>query len=648
MKHLIMGTAGHIDHGKTSLVKALSGFDCDTHPEEKQRGITIHLGFTHVRLNEELDIGIVDVPGHKAFVNTMISGVSGIDFVILIIAADSGIMPQTREHLQIMQMLNIQKGLIVINKIDLADQEMTDLLDEELIDFTADTFLENCPIIKTSAKTGFGIEELKSAIISLTTDIQSKSEKGIFRQYIDRIFQVKGFGTVVTGTVLSGLLKSNDRLFILPDKKELKIKRLERYAQEVDLIQAGDRASINLAGIDSTSLQKGMLLSSRVYESTNRIDVRLQLFDQVKELPLWSHVLFISGTNEVPAKIHLIDKNTLKPSESAYAQIHLSKPLPLVYQDTFIIRNSSSDISLGGGRIIDAQPLHHRRRTEKLKSWLKILAEGDLTHTVLLNAQKYIYPVSLSEIAEKLALDYKTLLSLELVPSNDNQLKLIIKDEPYFWLKHQLDRYKSRFQRHLQTWHKSNPFDKMGKTIEELLAVFHEYPTEYKTTAAMWVIKSLTELDLIEKRDNTYALKSHKVAFTSETNKALQWTETFIRHCNMQTPLWSEMSRKAKYQNINEKVLKQLLTYLVRKKKAYYIEESYIYYKVVDENRLKLLQYLNEHPEGITVSIYRDLINGNRKICLLLLAIFDIEGIVRRDGDYRFITEKGKQILENG
>jgi len=188
----------------------------------------------------------------------------------------------------------------------------------------------------------------------------------------------------------------------------------------------------------------------------------------------------------------------------------------------------------------------------------------------------------------------------------------------------------------------------MGKTIEELLAVFHEYPTEYKTTAAMWVIKSLTELDLIEKRDNTYALKSHKVAFTSETNKALQWTETFIRHCNMQTPLWSEMSRKAKYQNINEKVLKQLLTYLVRKKKAYYIEESYIYYKVVDENRLKLLQYLNEHPEGITVSIYRDLINGNRKICLLLLAIFDIEGIVRRDGDYRFITEKGKQILENG
>ncbi|MBP7563219.1 MAG: selenocysteine-specific translation elongation factor, partial [Candidatus Cloacimonetes bacterium] len=306
MKHLIMGTAGHIDHGKTSLVKALSGFDCDTHPEEKQRGITIHLGFTHVRLNEELDIGIVDVPGHKAFVNTMISGVSGIDFVILIIAADSGIMPQTREHLQIMQMLNIQKGLIVINKIDLADQEMTDLLEEELIDFTADTFLENCPIIKTSAKTGFGIEELKSAIISLTTDIQSKSEKGIFRQYIDRIFQVKGFGTVITGTVLSGLLRSNDRLFILPDKKELKIKRLERYAQEVDLIQAGDRASINLAGIDSTSLQKGMLLSSRVYESTNRIDVRLQLFDQVKELPLWSHVLFISGTNEVPAKIHLI------------------------------------------------------------------------------------------------------------------------------------------------------------------------------------------------------------------------------------------------------------------------------------------------------------------------------------------------------
>ncbi|MDX9977331.1 MAG: selenocysteine-specific translation elongation factor [Candidatus Cloacimonadales bacterium] len=645
MKHIIMGTAGHIDHGKTSLIRALSGQDCDTHPEEKQKGITIHLGFSHLKLNDELDIGIIDVPGHRNFVNTMIAGANGIDFVLFIIAADSGIMPQSREHLQIMQMLNIKKGIVVVNKIDLADNELLELLELELLELTENTFLENCPIVHVSAKNGMGIEQLKQEIIKLSDNIQEKSNKGVYRQYIDRIFSVKGFGTVITGTVLSGNLSKNESVYLLPGKENIKIKRLERHGDEVDTIQAGDRASINLTGLDNKEYKKGMLLSSLLYDSTNLIDVELNLFEDATALSLWSQTLFISGSTEASARVHLLDKDKLLPGEKAFAQIHLDRYIPVVYNDSFIIRKSSGDITLGGGRIIDAQPLHHRRRTEKMKLALKKLAEGNLENTIFLTAEKHIYPISLKDVAFMLALNYKELQGLTLSSDNDNQIILKENDELFFWLKTQLKRYYHRVKRHIQSWHKNNPFDTTGKTFEELLALF-EYPKERKPAAANWTIKALLEDEIIEKRENTYALTTHKVTFTVETNKALQWTENFIRQSSMKTPLWSEMSHKSKYQGIDDKLLQQLLTYLVRKNKAYYIEESYIHYTIVDKCRIILLKYLFEHKEGITVSIFRDLVDGNRKICLLMLAIFDIEGIIRRDGDYRYITEKGKRILE--
>ncbi|HPY97153.1 MAG TPA: selenocysteine-specific translation elongation factor [Candidatus Cloacimonadota bacterium] len=645
MKHLIMGTAGHIDHGKTSLIRALSGQDCDTHPEEKQKGITIHLGFSHLKINDELDIGIIDVPGHKNFINTMIAGANGIDFVLLIIAADSGIMPQTREHLQVMQMLKVNKGIIVINKIDLADDELLEILELELVEFTENTFLDNSPIVKVSAKDGTGIDELKDEIAKLSEGIQEKSKQGIYRQYIDRLFSVKGFGTVITGTVLSGRLHNTDTLYLLPEKESIKIKRLERHGLEVTEIQAGDRASINLTGLDNKEYKKGMLLSSMPYDSTNLIDVELNLFANSTDLPLWSQTLFVSGSAEASAKIHLLDKDKLKPGETAFAQIHLDRYIPVVYNDSFIIRKSSGDITLGGGRVIDAQPLHHRRRTEKMKGALKKLAEGDLRSTIKLTAEKHIFPISLKDISFKLALNYNEIKDIDFNDENDYQVNYKDNNDLYFWLQPQLTRYYNRVRRHIQSWHKNNPYDPNGKTFDELLALF-EYPKDKKQVAVNWVINTLINDEIVEKRENTYAITNHKVVFTVETNKALQWIENFIKQSKMKTPLWSEMCQKSKYQGIDDKLLKHLLTYLVRRGKAYYIEESYIYYKIVDNCRVTLLQYLYEHKEGITVSTFRDLINGNRKICLLLFAIYDIEGIVRREEDYRFITEKGRRFLE--
>lgn len=646
MKHLIMCTAGHIDHGKTSIIKALTGFDCDTHKEEKQRGITIHLGFTHLKINDELDISIIDVPGHKNFVNTMISGANGIDFVLLIIAADSGIMPQTREHIQIMQALGIKKGIVVVNKIDLVSSDLLQLLEEDIQDFLKDTFLENSDIVYVSAKNNVGVDLLKQQIFLLADSLNSANTNGLFRQYIDRSFQVKGFGTVITGTVLSGVYNINEPLFLLPKNKEVKIRRIEKHAHEVSRIQKGDRASINLMNVDQNDLEKSALLSSVPYDFSSLVDAEIKLFVDTKDLPIWTQAYLISGTFEAQVKIHLIDKDTIKGGEKALVQIHLEKKSPLIYNDIFILRSSDGERSLGSGRVIDNHPLHHRRRTEKLISSLKKLAIADDTFLYAYSALKKIFPVSVSEIQHELLknnleqmIDFNSLPE-ELIVSELNQ-------STYLWHMAQYNRYSNRLIRSLQTWHKNNPLDKNGKTLDELSGLFKDYPLDKKNIAAKWIIQQLTKQNIIEKRENTFSLKSHKVVFSVQMNQALQWLETFIKNCRMQTPLMSEMLHKSKYHGIDEKFLKQLLTYLLRKKKVYYVDDNYIYAPIVDQCRIKLMQYLTDHTEGITVSAFRDLIDGNRKIALLLLAIFDIEAIVRRDGDYRFITEKGKEYLLN-
>ncbi|HOB72167.1 MAG TPA: selenocysteine-specific translation elongation factor, partial [bacterium] len=235
MKHLIMGTAGHIDHGKTALVKALTNIECDTHSEEKKRGITIHLGFAHMALPDGGNLGIVDVPGHKDFIHTMVGGASGIDFVLLTVAADSGIMPQTREHIRIMNILKIKKGIIAITKSDLADEEIIELVKEDVAEFVKESFLENAPVITVSAKTGAGIEELKKLIFKTVERIENRPEKGVFRMFVDRIFSVSGFGTVVTGSVLSGCVKTGDTVYLIPGKgDELRVRRIEKHGAEVN------------------------------------------------------------------------------------------------------------------------------------------------------------------------------------------------------------------------------------------------------------------------------------------------------------------------------------------------------------------------------------------------------------------------------
>ncbi len=363
MKHIIIGTAGHIDHGKTALIKAMTNIDCDTHKEEKIRGITINLGFSYLSLPNGESAGIIDVPGHKDFINTMVSGACGIDLVLLVIAADSGIMPQTVEHANIIKALGITKGIVALTKTDLVDDELIEMARYEISDFLDKTSIKDAEIIGVSSVTSSGIDKLINTIYKYIQEIEEKGSKGLFRMYIDRIFTVKGHGIVVTGSVLGGNIKIGQDIYLLPGiNQKLRIRSIERHGQSVDGVIAGDRAAINLTGLKNEDFKRGMIISDRQLYETKLLDAAISLFETSPPLPLWSNIIFISGTFESQARMHLLDKENLNAGDEAIIQIHLSKPGILLNSDRFIIRNSSGDITLGGGYVIDAAPLHHKKR----------------------------------------------------------------------------------------------------------------------------------------------------------------------------------------------------------------------------------------------------------------------------------------------
>ena len=648
-----MGTAGHVDHGKTALIKALTGIDCDTHPEEKLRGITINLGFAHIDFPDGISIGIVDVPGHRDFINTMISGACGIDFVMLVIAADSGVMPQTVEHLHIMQMLGIKSGLIALTKADLADEEMLMIVEEDIKELVRDTFLDGCPIFKVSSKTGNGIDELKDFLAHPPTPSLREGEKthpsNSFRIFIDRIFSAAGFGTVVTGSVLSGRLKKDDKVFLLPAEKELRVRRLEKHGKEVEEVVSGNRAAINLIGMKKEEFNRGMVLCDKVISSTNLIDVKIKIISSGKKFDLWSQVIFLSGTFESQARVHLIDADNLKCGETAFAQIHLNQPFITQIGDKFIIRNSSGDKTIGGGEIIDPYPLHHKRRTEKVIAQLKNISEGGLTELIAAEVRKTNSPVTLECIANNLNISEKDLagFSTELLPSD--VIHFGSEGATYLILSGQLEKLKNRIIKILENYHKRNPLDEEGRTFEELMGIFGVNRNSSADGVMKCLLNEMVERKILRKINATWCLYSHLVSLTEEDKKQIKFVESFHKNCGMNVPLMSELIPASLKKSISEIRLNQILVLLSKRERLYSIDGNYIFKDIVDDCRKVLLKSLinsysgNSDDGGITVAQFRDLVKGNRKICLLMLAQFDREGITSREDDLRHLTDKGKE-----
>jgi selenocysteine-specific elongation factor len=643
MKHLIMGTAGHVDHGKTALVKALTDFDCDTHKEEKRRGITINLGFTYLQLTDEERIGIVDVPGHSDFIHTMVGGSSGVDFVLFVIAADSGVMPQTREHLRIMDVLGIKKGIIVMTKVDLVEDELLELAKEEIQELIQGTFLEEAQIVPVSSHTKEGIEDLKKAIHEMTKIVEERPVQGLFRMFIDRIFSVAGFGTVVNGSVMSGELKEGQAVYLLPgERKPLRIRRMERYGEQVSIVKAGDRASVNLVGLERNDFQRGMVISDKNLQQTTMVDVNLKIFEYSPKLSLWSHVIFHVGTYESQARIHLIDKDDLSGGEAAIAQIHLEKPCILRQGDKFVIRNTSSDCTLGGGEIIDSAPLHHRRRPTDLVDKIKNLAEGDLQELIALEVRKRYEAVYLEEISNVLNIDVDELKKAIENGLSEDILHYASKERVVLIVRKKEELLRKRIVESIAAFHRKNTINPKGLIFDELLGRFGLKKATAGELLLELVLKKFEDDCVLKRVAHTWAMNDHNVQISSTMKSNITWLSSYLERCAMKTPLMSELLPLSKSRGIDEIELKQLLKYLIGNNDIYCVDGNYIHAKIVDGSRETLLDELCSRGEGMTVSQFRDLIGGNRKICLLLISLFDSEEVTLRVGDLRVVTEKGR------
>jgi selenocysteine-specific elongation factor len=636
-----MGTAGHVDHGKTALIKALTDIDCDTHKEEKRRGITINLGFAHLDLPGGDSVGIVDVPGHRDFVHTMVGGASGIDFVLMVIAADSGVMPQTREHLQIMKVLGVKHGLIALTKIDLVDDpELLELSKADIRELTAGTFLENSPLVPVSIKTGQGLELLKEEISRIITRIEERSAEGIFRIFVDRIFSVSGYGTVVTGSVVSGSLKVKDRVYLLPGgKKELTVRRLERHGKEVPGVMAGDRASINLVGLDRADFKKGMIVSDRILKETTMLDANLELFENSPAFGIWSQVVFFTGTYEKPAKIHLIDKDKMNAGETGLVQVHLQEPCVLSHGDRFVIRTSSNDLTLGGGEVIDIAPLHHRRRPGKLVTKMTAIARGKLPELISNEVRKLFRAVTAKEIAFNLNVSTREVEECAKKKLAKDIVKYDVKDGMILITGDRLQNLRQGIVNAVKEFKKQNPLMDRGANLNEIRGSLKFA----KGSADEEVLKTELEYQVqkgkLMEKNKTWMLADDRAEIDKTMEAHLNFFSDYLKSSGMKTPLMSQLKNEAEKRNLSEKELKQVLYKLVSTGKAYRVKDDYIHADIVDNCREKLKTELSNRKDGITVAEFRDLVGGNRKICLLLLAQYDSELLTQRVGDVRVLKQ---------
>src|SRR5512134_309401 len=377
MKHVVVGTAGHIDHGKTSLVKALTGTDTDRLPEEKTRGITIDLGFAFLEEPDGLTIEIVDVPGHERFIKNMLAGVGGIDVAMLVIAADEGVMPQTREHLGICSLLHIRSGLIVLTKTDLVEPDWLELVREDVAGLVRGTFLEGCPIVAASAKTGEGIPALRAALRELATRVAPRGTDHLPRLPIDRVFTIKGFGTVVTGTLMAGQLRVDDRVEVFPAGVQAKVRGLQTHGRSVDQSSAGQRTAVNLQGVERLAVERGNVLGlAGTLVPSELVDGTLELLaDAPRALKTRDRVRVHAGTSEIMARVLLLDRQELAPGESTLARFRLEGALVALPGDRFVIRSYSPMVTIGGGTLLDLAPPRFKRKAPALVAHLNLLRE---------------------------------------------------------------------------------------------------------------------------------------------------------------------------------------------------------------------------------------------------------------------------------
>ena len=627
MKSVIVGTAGHIDHGKTALVKALTGIDADRLEEEKRRGITIDIGFAHVELpgpdGNTLRLGFVDVPGHERFVRNMLAGIGGIDLVLLVIAADESIKPQTREHFDICRLLSVKRGITVLTKSDLIDRDTLEVVRLEVEDFVRGSFLDisQAPMVAVSSLSGEGIEQLKRVMISVAADIPARDSTNLARLPIDRVFTMKGFGTVVTGTLIAGAVHKEDELEVFPSAQRLRVRGVQVHGQAADLALAGERTALNLAGAATEQLSRGMTLASPgMFCPTARLDVELSLLTSAKALKDHARVHFHSYTSEGIATVTLPGSKQLVPGGASFAQLHLAEPVLLLPGDRFIIRQFSPVVTIGGGAVLENVPSLPPKKEPVYSEFLTALNKDPLFARIKLAEASGL------TLAEAV---YRTGWRPEQVIESAAVRPEIARIGEHFILKNALSVLENELLSILDRFHKQNPLV-TGMSKEALRAHFPRVSQEVFTR----VVDTQVTKSKLGLTGELVKLPGRGVVMKDEEAESQRTIESAFASAGLKVPAMKEVLSGLK---IDKARAQKIITLLLRDKTLVKVSEDLLFHKdALNELRRRMAERKAKSTH-IDVAQFKDLTGVTRKYAIPLLEYLDREHVTRRVGDERII-----------
>jgi len=620
MKQTVIGLSGHIDHGKTALVKALTGVNTDSLTEEQKRGMTIDIGFAFLDEN----ITLIDVPGHEKFVKNMMAGVSAVDVALLVVAADDGVMPQTREHFEILNLLDIPLGIVAINKIDLADKDWLELVELDIGELLQGSFMEDAPILKVSAETGDGVDQLKTTLLDLCKKVPDKQDRGIFRLHVDRVFSMKGYGTVVTGTVNSGSLKIGDTVELLPGSVKSKVRGLQSHGEEVQQVETGDRAAINLQGVEIKQIERGSQIAEIGYlQSLNQMGVTLLLLGSAqKPITQNQRIRIHLGTQEVMARVTLTDGKTLQPGDDCPALLRLEQPMVAAMGDKFIIRSFSPVITIGGGEVMEVLIEEKWKIVkEKLQNLYESPKSDQLIHLVQEEGAKPFTP-------EKL--QYRIGISKEKINA------IVEEKEELFWLTHkqgkwlltqnQWNELKNSIHNFLKKYHAKNPLN-AGAQKEEI-----RQHLNCENSILEALLQSMLDDKSISQKGELFLNPNFSITLSSEDDSLQNSILNQLDQEGFTSSTLAQLSLKTG--NSKEKLM-QVLNVAEQQGKLLRIDGKLMF---TQKNfiilREKVNQFFSNHPE-MSVSEFKELAHTSRKYAVPLLEYFDKKKITYREGNIR-------------
>jgi selenocysteine-specific elongation factor len=638
MKHLVMGTAGHVDHGKTALIKSLTGVDTDRLKEEKERGITIELGFASLTLPDGRTLGVVDVPGHERFVRNMVAGAAGIDLVVLVIAADEGVMPQTREHLQICTLLGIRKGFVALTKIDMVDEEWLELVREDVHMFLGGTFLEDAPIVPVSSLTGAGFPELLLTIGKMADEVEEGADVGLFRLPVDRVFTIKGFGTVVTGTLVSGRVATGEEVEVSPIGLRARVRGIQVHNRTVETAEAGQRTAINLQGVDREAIERGHILTSPgSLTASQRLDcVYRHLRSAVRKLKNRTLVRLHTGTSEVMARMILLDRDALEPGEECCSQLVLETPLAVVAGDRFVVRSCSPVTTVGGGLIVDPLPAKHKRLSVAVLRDFESLAGGeDEERTTVILARAGIGGITENLLVVRTGIRGRELHRRLEGMFSTKRAVLVDRDEMRVLSYPVYEAFQAEILRELQGYHERNPL-REGLSREELRTTLERGDGVGQKIFTM-ALRDIEKRKEIITEKEMIRLTAHRVHLQGEMEELREALSAIFQSGGLAPPTVREVLERFPDR---KKEVGSLIQVMTREGVLVRISEDLNFHhdalaRLREDYRRLLIRDVQATPAS-----FKELTGLSRKFIIPLMEYFDMTKLTMRAGDHRILRER--------